>query len=134
MLGKRKRRDRLEGACQVNSRDKSPNKELLALFQQHFEATFEPLKGISSSLQAEKSVEHSTEEDVSDWEGISDYDADDHIVEIVEHTSLDVAKVDVPKQELKMFMVGSLRPAFIYSESLANIRRLLSRLQSWIRP
>ena len=113
VLGKRKHRDRLEDACAATFGDGSPSKNLQALFQQHFEAKFEPLAGLARSRQAEKSVEHPTEEDESDWEGISNHD-DNHSVEIVEHTSLDVARVDVPKQELKMFMVGDSRPAFIH--------------------
>ena len=105
VLGKRKRRDQLEDASAVTLGDGSLSKNLQALFQQHFEAKFEPLAGLACLRQAERSVEHPTEEDDSDWEGISNHD-DIHSVEIVEHTSLDVAKVDVPKQELKMFMVG----------------------------
>lgn len=105
ILGKRKRRNQLDDHTieRVNSTDQQSQ----ALFRQHFEAQFRPLEGPPSIETKEPTPDLTKSEDSEDWEwtGLSDNDGGANI-QVIEHTATTGAKrADVPRKELKTFMV-----------------------------
>ena len=111
VLGKRKRRDQIcdSHSSKVADGEQSERAELQALFRQHFEARFEPLKEhtrLHSEDKQQDTLSLSSEEEVeSNWEGLSNEDEDDH-VQVVEHNAfIGAKKSDVSREELKTFMV-----------------------------
>ena len=89
--------------------DDPPDKDgdVQALFRQHFESRFRPLKGLPSSrLKCPEADEETPEsQSESDWEGVSD-EGYGKPVEVVEHSiSTGVKRAEVPREELKTFMV-----------------------------
>ena len=107
ILGKRKRRDQLDD--QVTGQVNSTDEQLQALFRQHFEAQFRPLKGLLSKETKESTPDLTKSQDSEDseWTGLSGNDSDGN-VQVIEHTAFTGAKrADVPREELKIFMVLS---------------------------
>lgn len=91
------------------TRDDAPDEDshLQALFRQHFESRFKPLEGLPSPRLKRSNADEESPEDQSesDWEGLSDVE-DGKQVEVVEHTlSTGDKRAEVPKEELKTFMV-----------------------------
>ena len=81
--------------------------DLQALFRQHFESRFKPLNGLPFPRLKRQNADEESSEDQSesDWEGLSDK-GDGKQIEIVEHTTFTgVGRVEVPREELKTFMV-----------------------------
>lgn len=113
-LGKRKRRDQL--ADTNDNGDISTGgvtHDSSSLFRQYFEANFEPLEELKSS-SARIEVAEPDDMDTahsSEWDGLSE--GDNQRLEIVYHSRHSPAKTEVPKEELKTFMVGAA-----YSELL----------------
>ena len=105
ILGKRKRRDRLEDVRKEDLRNSDANHQVQALFQQHFEAKFRPLTGLPIPPQPTEKADSSTDNGGSDWEGLSDHD-DVLKVQIVEHINSKTTEEDIPKDELRTFMVS----------------------------
>lgn len=106
-LGKRKRRDHVDDSIVEEFSQDVANVQLYIVFRQHFEAKFEPLTEPSQEHRPEGLVQGivSSDEDDLDWEGLSDQDTIAK-VQIVEHTTIaGTKKVDLPKEELKGFMV-----------------------------
>ena len=105
MLGKRKRR------AQVGSRNSSTDTsadeiaaaELQARFQQHFEAKFRPLEGLSLSSKDAQDEEPRINFLEADWEGLPDEDFT-HSPRVIEHQHLQAVETDIPKDEAKAFM------------------------------
>lgn len=114
VLGKRRRRDR---SADVDANNMSTtdhhHANLQALFQQHFESSFEPLPGsLTSPSPAHKTEpEPSDGELASDWNGFSDNGED--YAETVHCDSSGLSKADISREEFKTFMV-SARIAIVY--------------------
>lgn len=106
VLGKRKRREHSADvdANNVSSAD-DHYANLQALFQQHFESTFEPLPGslTGPSLVHKTETEPSDGELGSDWNGFSDHG--EEYAETVHCDSSAPSKADISKEEFKTFMV-----------------------------
>ena len=122
VLGKRKRRDQITESDGTNATDHSPSTDanLQALFRQHFEAKFKPLPQVfQNALQQPQPYLIDSEElsNESDWSGLSDGE-DDNGVEVIEHTnSTGARRIEVPRDEVKTFMVFSGCPSHQSSES-----------------
>lgn len=110
ILGKRKRRDQVLSAdSDADPRiDTEASQHLQALLQQHFEAKFKPLEGSNEVELVRKqqdvraqSPNYGTE---SDWTGILEGEVQEPAQVVHLHLSQS-SRVDVPKEELKMFMV-----------------------------
>jgi hypothetical protein len=107
ILGKRKRRADLEASTSPAPVDTASTKHLQALFRKHFEAKYKPLPTLSlaqPSTGEDDSI--SSESEQSDWEGI---DADNSSnIPVIEHIDRPATTDDVPRSELKKFMVHRL--------------------------
>lgn len=106
-LGKRKRRDHLAEADALagQSPDDEATAKLQALFRQHFEGTFEPLEA-AKTLQTNAITvgnEASSDSVESDWDGLSQEDSE--ATQIIHHSKPGASRADVPRDELKTFMV-----------------------------
>ncbi|KAA6412284.1 MAG: hypothetical protein FRX48_04436 [Lasallia pustulata] len=106
-------------------RDESLDKDddLQALFRQHFESRFKPLKGLPSSrLKCPEADEETPEnQSESDWEGLSDEEYGKP-VEVVEHKiSTGVKRAEVPREELKTFM--TTKPPSSLENPLSTAKR-----------
>lgn len=104
-LGKRKRRDQItnielhHGSTAV---DNPAN--LQALFQQHFESTFEPLPDFARPPKAHNIDAKPSDEDLeSDWDGFSENDEEN--AETTHYATSAPSIADVSKVEFKTFMV-----------------------------
>jgi hypothetical protein len=113
-LGKRKRELKTPGerADLRNSEDSSSSElDAQEIFRRHFEAQFKPLPVVPK-----KTVEVEPQEDDdsgpdSEWSGISE--AEDGLVEVIEHTDAESRMAAMSKEELKAFMASTnLRPMF----------------------
>ena len=121
-LGKRKRRDQIQKLDSDVSTisDQETSRQLQTLLQQHFEATFEPLKGVRQSVHEEaegeaQAVKIDTE---SNWTGISE-EEDEDPQQIFHYHVSHSSKLEVPKEELKTFMVWA-KGIFQILEVFAN--------------
>lgn len=104
MLGKRKRREQI--GFRDSFKDTSADgtaAELQARFQEHFEAKFRPLEGLSFFSKDAHDEEPGMTLQESDWEGLSDKEST-HNPRIIEHQHLQAAETDIPKDEVKAFM------------------------------
>ncbi len=119
ILGKRKRRERvLSSDPDVGSGvDQVASQHLQALLQQHFEARFEPLEGSQHKIHKRQDIRaQSLEDDTeSDWTGLSEAEADAP-AQVVHYQMSQSSRVDVPKEELKMFMVWVKCQMFLFQE------------------
>lgn len=114
-LGKRKRRDQTDDLGNISGlvRDDTNTNQLQALFRQHFESTFEPLEALAS--QSRKPKNHETAECLagsnSDWDGfsVSEDDEDASPALVVQCSTHRSSRADIPKEEVKAFMVGVLQ-------------------------
>ena len=112
ILGKRKCRDLIAKPDSTNAADHSTSTDadLQALFRQHFEAKFKPLpQAFQKASQQPQTTLIDSEEpsNESDWSGLSD-GGNDNSVEVIEHTNSTGAKrIEVPRNEIKTFMVPS---------------------------
>ena len=107
-LGKRKRRD------QVLTKDSEPelqtdqaaHQRLQDLLQQHFEAKFKPLEGLDQKIRTQPEVgpQPLQVEMESDWTGISEGE-DKKPAQVVHYYMAQSSRVEVPKEEQKIFMV-----------------------------
>lgn len=108
ILGKRKRRDQVlsTGADADPRTDAEASQHLRALLQRHFETKFAPLDASHQAVykRQDVSVQSSNDETESDWTGISE-EENEEPAQIVRYQSLQCSRIDVPKEELKMFMV-----------------------------
>ncbi|KAL5119131.1 pre-rRNA processing and 40S ribosomal subunit assembly [Pleosporales sp. CAS-2024a] len=118
-LGKRKRISRKELAraslspspcsCDSGRASASGENDVLAIFRRAFEARFAPLpeepKQTKPDMDCGTELEQGTEEEVSDWAGISD---DDHQVQVVDYADrrLGTDKAPDTKAEMKAFMTS----------------------------
>lgn len=110
-LGKRKRRDELADENDnpgESAKDQSTN-ELQNLLRQHFEAAFEPLEEFQPETHIADITQADTSESeaISDWSGFSEDDGDG--AEVIYHSNSRTSKADVPREELKTFMVSYVR-------------------------
>ena len=74
------------------------------VLRRHFEAAFEPLPeqpAAATSIDADSSEVESG----SDWDGISEGQSDS--AEVIDHAKSSLSKAEVPKEELKTFMVSA---------------------------
>ena len=89
-----------------SSTDDADSAQIQLVLKQHFEATFDSLPVLErvSTTFAECEDQSDHDEDMSDWEGISEGYGDD--TELVQYKASRSAKIDVPpKDEIKGFMV-----------------------------
>ena len=104
-LGKRKRRDQitdLGSSRESTAQEESAN--LQALFQQHFESTFEPLPGsFARPLLAPKDTRASDEEPETEWDGFSEHG--EEYAETLHYATSVPSKAEVSKDEFRTFMV-----------------------------
>ena len=107
-VGKRKRRDQIDPdqSSADTSQDES-KMELQALLQQHFEATFKPLKDIALPAKATQATTHLQEDIQSDWEGLSEIEDDDG-PQVDQHHASSGRESDISKDELRAFMAWIL--------------------------
>lgn len=108
-LGKRKRREELtdEDVTPGQLLDKNTASEMHNILRQHFEAAFEPLAEHHALPAAATSIDADSSEleSGSDWDGISEGQSDS--AEIINHAKSSLSKAEVPKEELKTFMVSA---------------------------
>ena len=108
ILGKRKRRNQiLASDSDAESRpDQGASQRLQDLLQQHFEAKFKPLEGSDHHVHKQQHVRAQPPEDdaQSDWTGISEGDGKEP-AQVVHYDTAENSSIDVPKEELKIFMV-----------------------------
>ena len=114
-LGKRKRRDQftdLESSRESIVDEESAN--LHALFQQHFESTFEPLPGFFARPLSVPNLHTKTSDDEreTEWDGFSDHGEED--AETVHHATSVPATADISKDEVRTFMVRVQILVFLY--------------------
>lgn len=105
MLGKRKHRGQIlakESDNRLKLDGKEPSK-VLALFRQHFEATFEPLEKFCLSSSNQEAIEVQPDVTESEWEGLSD--EEQVKTQIIEFHESEMSKTNISKDELKTFMV-----------------------------
>ena len=78
-----------------------------ALFQQHYEARFLPLEDFGPQQNTANDIGPDTVSDDiesgSEWEGFSE--GDEPRADVVQYTTSALSRVDIPKDELKTFMV-----------------------------
>lgn len=121
-LGKRKRRDQftdIESSRESSVEDESAS--LQALFQQHFESTFEPLPGSFGPPLSVPDL-HTTmsdDERETEWDGFSDH-GEEH-AETVHYATSVPSTADICKDEIRTFMVRvqSLVCHYYYAESIS---------------
>ena len=108
-LGKRKRREELKDEDVTPGRllNKDNASDLHNILRRHFEAAFEPLAGHQTLPAATTKIdpEGLEAESESDWDGISEGQSDS--AEIINHAKSGLSKAEVPKAELKTFMVSA---------------------------
>lgn len=108
-LGKRKRREELidEDIKPGQILKKDNASEMHNILRRHFEAAFEPLADHQPLPAATTNIdpEGSEAKSESDWDGISEGQSDS--AEIINHANSSLLKADVPKEELKTFMVSA---------------------------
>ena len=117
-LGKRRRREELidEDATPGRLLNKEKASDFHDILRRHFEAAFEPLPDNQALPAATPKFdpEGSEAESESDWDGISEGQSDS--AEIINHVKSGLLKAEVPKEELKTFMVSAhdthVRPTF----------------------
>lgn len=121
-LGKRKRRDQFtdpESSREYTVEADSAN--LQALFQQHFESTFEPLPGSFARPLSVPNLHTKTSDDEreTEWDGFSDHDEED--AETVHYATSLPSTADVSKNEIRTFMVRvqSLVFRYYYAEYIS---------------
>ena len=108
-LGKRKRRDEIEDYNVSEMREpEGIEVDLQTLFQQHFEAEFQPLESLYLPIKQQELVRSPSpsEEDISDWDGLPDEDG--HGPEIVELGLSSASNAEPATEELKSFMVVTI--------------------------
>lgn len=111
MLDKRKRRNELDSTSSHGDDSEvwhPQPPDFKALFKKHFEAKFEPLAKDdqgppAQALLADEATNEGSESD-SNWSGISDEDAPQ--AELIHHTTFYSTRTDVPRDEIKSFMVN----------------------------
>ena len=108
-LEKRKRREELtdEDVAPGQLLDKDTASEMHNVLRRYFEAAFEPLAEHHALPAATTSIDadSSEVESGSDWDGISEGQSDS--AEIIDHAKSSLSKAEVPKEELKTFMVSA---------------------------
>lgn len=108
-LEKRKRREELidEDVTPGQLLDKDTASEMHNILRRHFEAAFEPLAEHNALPAAASSIDAdgSEIESGSDWDGISEGQSDS--AEIINHAKSSLSKAEIPKEELKTFMVSA---------------------------
>ena len=108
-LEKRKRRKELidEDVTPGQLLDKDTASEMHNILRRHFEAAFEPLADDHALPAAATSIDAdgSEVESGSDWDGISEGQSDS--AEVINHAKSSLSKAEVPKEELKTFMVSA---------------------------
>ena len=117
-LGKRRRREEFIDGDVVPGQllDEDTAGEMHNILQRHFEAAFEPLADYHALPRATTKidVDGSDVESGSDWDGLSEGQSDS--AEIINHAKSSLLKAEVPKEELKTFMVSvnsiHVRPIF----------------------
>ena len=117
-LGKRRRREEfIDGDVTPGQLlDEDTAGEMHNILQRHFEAAFEPLADYRTlpAATTEFDVDGSDVESGSDWDGLSEGHSDS--AEIINHAKSSLLKAEVPKEELKTFMVSvnsiHVRPTF----------------------
>ena len=106
-VGKRKRRDQI--ILNDSPIDTGPDRtaaDLQALFQQHFEAKFRPLEGVSLPAIITPVPTSPNEDARSEWEGLSDNE-DCESPQVIQHHITQAAGNEMPKDELRAFMAGT---------------------------
>ena len=127
ILGKRKRQDRLKANEESRAPQQDDNDSIeqrYILFRQHFESRFAPLeKSLSTETQVSTPDLTNSSEDAeeSDWAGLSD-ENDEADIQVVDYSTAE-KRAEVPKAELKTFMV---RPYLASSSSSPKARRTVS--------
>ncbi|KAI4131808.1 MAG: hypothetical protein LQ341_006337 [Variospora aurantia] len=111
VLGKRKRRTQIEVSAEepLKSQYTDHDSHIQHLLRQHFETKFEPLD-TSTTGSPQESVDKDNPESDSyntDWTGFSEEEEQADTI-LVDYQNLEKARVDVPREELKLFM--SARP------------------------
>ncbi|KAL8962983.1 MAG: hypothetical protein Q9193_000703 [Seirophora villosa] len=124
ILGKRKRRARIEISAEEARKSQHTDDEihLQHLLRQHFETKFEPLD-LSTTVSARESAdEDDPESDFydEDWTHFSE-DEEQTETLVVNYQNLEKARVDVPKEEQRLFM--SARPPTQPIKSSSAIQR-----------
>ena len=117
-LGKRKRREELldEDVTPGRLLNKDNASDFHNILRRHFEAAFEPLPDHQALPAATTKFDPEGSEagSESDWDGISEGQSDS--AEIINHAKSGLLKAEVPKEELKTFMVSAnevhVRPTF----------------------
>ncbi len=116
ILGKRKRRDQVLsiGADADPRTDTEASQHLQSLLQQHFEAKFKPLEASHQAVykRQDVKVQPPNDETESDWTGTPE-EEDEEPAQIVRYQLLQRSRIDVPKEELKMFMVWAPKNPFL---------------------
>ena len=110
ILGKRKCRAQIPN-LDSNAKSKfdgDVTEHLHDLLQQHFESKFKPLEGSNQKVHKQQCVITQLSQDKtesgSDWAGISEEEAEESPQVVHYHMSQSL-RADVPKEELKKFMV-----------------------------
>ncbi|KAL9014262.1 MAG: hypothetical protein Q9173_001104 [Seirophora scorigena] len=124
ILGKRKRRAQIELSAEEARRSQHTDDDIHIqhLLRQHFETKFEPLD-LSTTVSARESADKDDpESDFYDgtWTRFSE-DEEQTDTLVVNYQNLEKARVDVPKEELKLFM--SSRPPTQPINSSSAIQR-----------
>ena len=107
LLGKRKRRSQLiqDEECSNSSVADAEHQQLQVILRKNFEANFEPLpiteNATALCIQHEEQAVDEGEE--MTWEGISNTEKEP--ANIVQHIKSSAGYKEVPKEELKSFMV-----------------------------
>jgi hypothetical protein len=105
-LGKRKRQfSTLENEEERPTSDESSSSEVDAqeIFRRHFEAQFKPLPVVRRTVVEVEALEDDESGHESEWSGISE--AEDGLVEVIEHTDAESRMAAMSKEELRSFMV-----------------------------
>ena len=116
-LGKRKRADQLQDKVNPPKQPNDAAAQLHNILRQNFELRFAPIEPLSPK-EAEEPIPDLTNSEgseESDWAGFSD-DNNDANVLVIEHTASISRRAEVPKEELKTFMV------LIYSPPNSNFK------------
>ena len=110
LLGKRKRRLELvrDEGCPDSSATDSDYLQLQTMLRKNFEANFEPLpiseNATTSCIHPEEQSDDEGED--TTWEGISN--TEQQHANVVQHTQINISGDEVPREELKRFMVCPL--------------------------
>lgn len=112
VLGKRKRRDRLESPPHEIEDDPTYNIRLQRLLQQNFETRFEPLESLYQAPTQSTFLEEDderTDDDECDWTGFSEASQEGGDPVVVHHQKREKTRADISKGDIKLFMVRRLR-------------------------